>query len=266
MRTRNHSDNNSYTSRKILWILFMLPVSLMSRTVLFLMGWSAIDDIVFNKLTMNKRCVLVFSHTSYSDFYILLLYLLSYPNRSHYIRTLVKPQPFEYAGWLLNKIGAIPATRVDFKNGGSVPKIVSEIIKCPECLFLISPKGTIVKAEWRSGYYNIAKQLNCNILVTGLDYEIKKPKASYPIYHGENEEDIKPFLLQELSDIVPLYPECEIVPIRCHDSNKRNILNMFRFISCLSISCLCFYLTSLSSFNNFIILIFITNLLFKFSA
>jgi len=138
----------------------------------------------------------------------------------------MKPQPFEYAGWLLRRFGAVPATRVDEKNGGAVSRIVHDLKQWDKCMLLISPKGTIVKQEWRSGYYHIAKQLDAHLLVVGLDYEHKYPNASEPILLQETESDVKDLLFNDLKKIVPLFPEDEIVPIRYH--THRSAINNTR--------------------------------------
>jgi len=204
----------------------MSPVSLTAKIILFTMGWSFIDNDLFNQLTKHDRSVMVFSHTSYVDFYILVLYILAYPKRLHRVRTLIKPQPFEYAGSILKYLGAIPSTRVEDKDGGAVNRIVSELNSLKQCIFLISPKGTIIKRPWRSGYYHIAKQLGAKLLVTGLDYE-KKCIIVSPSYscNDYSESSIQTILQSHISDIVPLFPDEEVVPIRSHDPNKRTIIN-----------------------------------------
>lgn len=215
----------SFASR--CWMFVLFPLGLLARTILFCLGWSHISENAFNRITKYDRSVVVFSHTSYSDFYIFALYFVAYPRRFHHVRILMKPQPFQYAGFILRRLGVVPATRVDEKNGGAVPRIVSDLKQWDKCLFLISPKGTIVKQDWRSGYYHIAKQLDAHILVAGLDYEHKYPCASEPITHGDEESDVKDLLLNELKKIVPLFPEDEIVPIRSH--KHRSSININRF-------------------------------------
>lgn len=206
-------------------------LSYVAKCVLFSMGWHFPERAMFNKLFKYNRSVVVFSHTSYADFCILILYLLAYPSDFKYLRTLVKPQPFEYMGWILRKLGAIPATKVDEKNGGSVSRIVEELKTEEKSVFLISPKGTIVKREWRSGYYHIAKELDVYLMVAGLDYEKKCTFVSDEIWHDEGEPAVKEFLMEQLKEIVPLFPEDEVVEIRKHDENKRGMVNWWRMSS-----------------------------------
>ncbi len=216
----------------------------LAKGILFIMGWSSIDDSVYHHVNKYKRTVLVFSHTSYADFYILLLYLLANPVGFKYVRVLVKPQPFEYAGWFLRRIGAIPATKVEDKEGGAVPRINSELNQSERFVFLISPKGTIERKPWRSGYYHIAHHFNAALMVAGLDYEQKCIKVSKEYFLTEylDESTLQSALQEELKDIVPLFPEDEVVEIRSHNVHNRNIISNERiFCIIVGIISICGY-------------------------
>lgn len=206
----------------------MFIINILAKCVLLLLGYKLLEKDTFTKVNSHPRLVIVFSHTSYIDFYILLLYRLAYFQELEYLRTLVKPQPFRYAGWLLRLFGAIPATAVEDKNGGSVTRIVNELKQQQHSILLISPKGSIIKRPWRSGYYHIAKQINANIMVAGFDYEKKEIILSNSVSSQLPEDLIKPFLQKKLSEIVPLFPKEEIVPIRPHDTSKRNVISPTR--------------------------------------
>ena len=214
--------------------LISLFSSLAAKTVLICMGWSLPGSKVFKRINKYDRVVGVFSHTSYADFYIMVLYKLAYLDKLQRVRTLVKPQPFEYAGWFLRSIGAIPSTKIEEKKGGAVSRIVNELKENKQCLFLISPKGTIVKAEWRSGYFAIAKELDAELMVMGFDYEKKCVVASKQISHKQGEEAVKEFLQNRLKNIVPLFPEDEIVPIRDHVEDDRGIISSTRLFAIIS--------------------------------
>jgi hypothetical protein len=105
-----------------------------------------------------------------------------------------------------------------------------------ECLFLISPKGTIVKREWRSGYYHVARELDANLRVAGLDYEHKRVVVSDEISSKEEEPVVREFLLENLSQIVPLYPEQEVVQIRPHRKSSLFDIDRVLFIGAFVIS------------------------------
>lgn len=222
--------HNWYFYKNIVLSIIYIPINIIFKIIILSMGWSLINKKIFKKLNKYDRSVLIFSHTSYADFYILALYLLAYLPKLNFIRILVKPQPFKYAGFILIKLGAIPATRIDDKNGGSVEKIVYELNKYKKFAFLISPKGTIIKREWRSGYYYIAKKLSAHLMTVGLDYESKCVKISKAISYNNDKTIIEDFLKNELKDIVPLFPEEEIIEIRKHNSNNRNIITNYSYI------------------------------------
>lgn len=155
----------------------------------------------------------------------MLLYILSSPELLGNFNVLIKPQPFKYAGRLLRKIGGIPATKVDDKNGGSVKRIAKELEKKPEgSVLLISPKGSIVKREWRTGYYYLAKELGVPLMTVGLDFEKKCVYASQRISSDLPEPEVREFLQKELANIVPLVSDQEVVEIRSHDPSKVGVV------------------------------------------
>lgn len=215
--------------------LHEIPLAFVSRCVLWAMGWNPLTPDIFRKLE-HERLVLVFSHTSYVDFYILALYLMAYPDKLPFIRVLVKPQPFEYAGWLLRRFGAIPSTRIEERKGNGVQRIVQELQTLPRSVLLVSPKGTIVKHEWRTGYFHIAQQLHAPIRVTGLDYELKRVVMSKD-YASVCEPELRECLYSELAQIVPLFPEDEVVEIRQHNAQKRQIANWRRITTIITAVC-----------------------------
>src|SRR5579862_7077115 len=111
-----------------------------SKCLLFLIGWNFLLPDDFKRLNKHDKTVAIFSHTSYADFCILVLYLLAYSDDLQYVRVLVKPQPFAYIGWGLRQLGAIPATKIEEKNGGATENIINELKNQEKFVFLISPK------------------------------------------------------------------------------------------------------------------------------
>lgn len=194
---------------------FVKLLSIPSSIILYSMGWSFLDDHVVKLIHQYPRMVCVFSHTSYYDFFLMLLYYFSHPQLTN-LKTLIKPDYFSTIGFLLNLIGGIPATNIKDKNGGAVERIVSQLLKEEKSHLLISPKGTILRGEWRSGYYHIAKSLNCPLVALGLDYELKKITVCQPVLSIYDEYHIKDLLYKDLATIVPLHPEQENMAIRKH--------------------------------------------------
>ena len=142
-------------------------------------------------------------------------------------------------GWLLNKLGAIPSTKLEDKNGGAVNRIVNVLNKSNKFLFLISPKGTIKNSTWKTGYYHIAKQSNAKILTIGLDYYTKSIIiSSDPICpHSHTEQNVTTLLQNNLKKIIPLYPDREGINIKFSTSP----INFTRFISYITLQLLLFF-------------------------
>jgi 1-acyl-sn-glycerol-3-phosphate acyltransferase len=217
----------------ILEPILLFPLRIIASIILFVMGWLGPDESFWLQLRKYPQSVVIFSHTSYADFYLMILYLLKYPEALDYLRVIIKPQPFAYAGWLLRGLGGIPATPVEEKNGRSTDGIINELRAQGNFALLICPKGTIVKREWRSGYLVIAREFQAPIMVAGLDYEKKQPVISEAISSKVSDETIVSFAREQLATIVPLFPEEEVVTIREHDPKKRGILDLPWFTLCL---------------------------------
>lgn len=192
--------------------------SLASRGLLKLLGWQSFNHN--NKLSEHKYIVCVFSHTSYYDFFIMLLYKYGYYDYFYNLTVVIRPDYFQYPllGKFLKYIGGIEGSQTTCKNGGKVNYIVDKIKENESSKFLICPKGTIVRGEWRTGYYHIAKTLNAPLCVVGLDYERKNVYIGDAIPNTAGETTIKQQLYNELGQIVPLHPEQENMPIRDHNS------------------------------------------------
>lgn len=211
-------------------LIFLLPIALIARMILFCTGWHLFTPEDFRKLEKYPRTILVFSHSTRFDFLFLLLYRAAHPYGLYNLRTLVKPQVFKYAGYILKFLGCIPSTRIEDKTGGAVDRIVNELKSSPRSMFAISPKGTTSRNEWRTGYYHIAQKLEAPLIACGVDYELKRPYISENVDYKLPEPEVQNKLGIELGNIVPLYPECEIMPIRNHNSNQRTLFN---YVHCL---------------------------------
>lgn len=217
-------------SRKILSIapnkILTSSLRMFARMLLYFMGWSAMDNTDIQELTTYKYTVAIFPHTSYADFYIMILYMLAHPEVSKYLAVVVKPQPFVYAGRLLRYFGCIPSTRPDKRGGGAVDRIAEELHKRDDnTTLLISPKGTIVKAPWRSGYYHIARGLKAPLRVIGLDYEKHEVIFCPHIDESLGMEETEILLKQDVSTIVSYFPEDEIVETRLYDKSEAGLIS-----------------------------------------
>lgn len=195
--------------------------------ILFAMGWRMPSEKTFREMEKKGNKLVVFSHTSYIDFYIMALYISAYKDRLQNIRILVKPQPFEYAGPILRYFQCVASTRIEDKNMGSVQRIVQTVKDVPNVALFLSPKGTIEKNQWRTGYYYIAKELGATVMTIGLDYEKREILSMEPISSSLGINVVEKHLKVGLSAIVPLYPEGEIVTIREHQYNNVGVCSSY---------------------------------------
>lgn len=213
----------SHYAKSVVKTLILRTLQIFAGIILAIMGWSRITKEIRHRFTREKRAILVFSHTTYWDFYIMLLYKFSHIDTLDGLKVLIKPQPFQYIGPFLRSVGGIQSTRLEEKSGGAVQRIVVDLTKYEKSLLLICPKGSILKKDWRSGYYHLARESGFPVIVVGLDYEKKMPYASEPIPNSLEREEMDIRIRGELSKVVPLFPEREVVEIREHDPAKRSV-------------------------------------------
>jgi len=196
-------------------MFLFLPISYLAFTILWVMGWSELPEKMIDKFKSNMRLVCVFSHTSAWDFYILSLYLLAYPEELKYVRFMMRPDFFDKpGGWILYKLGALPGTKITESNGGAVEKTAESLNKLDRFVFLISPKGSIMRREWKSGFYHIANQTNASLTVVGLDYVERCPVITKIQDDILNKDTVIKKLQEDLSTIVPFYRDQEVVDIK----------------------------------------------------
>jgi 1-acyl-sn-glycerol-3-phosphate acyltransferase len=176
-----------------------------------------------NILEKHKNLVCVASHTSIWDSLIIVLYIFS-----EKVPTLGAAKyelfwgPF---GHILRYIGFIPIYWD--KKTDTTTQIVEFIGKNSltnnRNLFLgIFPEGSRWKEDrWRTGFWRIARKLNCKILTIGLDYE-KRYIVPYSIIMPTDDvnNDIN-VVKEQLYPFIPLYPENTDVETRYDD--KRNL-------------------------------------------
>src|SRR4029078_5469197 len=201
-------------------------ISYLFKLILKLMGWSPLTDQKLRILNDHNYLVCVFSHTSFYDSLLMVLYYFAHPELKN-LKTLISPH---YYYNIFKYVGGIPAASIYTKNGGQLSPIVDQIKQSNKAQFLISPKGSILKKEWRTGYYYIAKQLNAPFCCLGMDYEQKKVYIGNVISNDKSEKEIKKLLYKDLSQIVPLYPEREVVEIRQYNKNDVSLISRYRLL------------------------------------
>lgn len=205
-------------------------IRLYAKLILMIIGWSLIGD-EYKKIKEEARLVIIFPHTSYWDSIMTMIYKISEPTIFRNTYFLMAPRFFnKYTETLLTRLGCIPATKKDEKNGGGIERITNMLMFKDEFKLALAPKGTIVKSEWRSGYYWLAKGLKAKICIVGLDYEQKRMVIS-KLYQVDCEKDqLELELKKEAGSIIQINPENEEC-CRPYDKNKVGVISRWRIIA-----------------------------------
>lgn len=146
-----------------------------------LLGWSN-EKIVFPK----ESAIIVYSHTSFLDILSIFLYFDQFLETG--MQTVVIIQDKWYTRLLGFIVNIALAPSIHKKGSNGLEAIYQQVcLKTKnldkDFLIPISPKGTIKKAEWRTGYYYLAKKLNCGIYVLTPDFSKRRIVSSDKVYH-----------------------------------------------------------------------------------
>jgi hypothetical protein len=201
-----------------------------SKLILYLSGWQQLNhNETIKHINQTDRHVITFSHTSTWDAILFLLYKAAHPEIFENFKIVVKPQVYNalpvWGQNVLNRIGFIKATAYEEKNGGFIKSVIDKLRYEKKFSIMLSPKGKRENSEWRSGYYIIAKELKCDIMACGLDYEKKKIVFFDPIsIDNKSKDEVEPILKNQLGEIIPLHTVRSEVKLRKH--RKENITLM----------------------------------------
>lgn len=151
------------------------------------MGWKLVG--IFPKI--DKCVVIVVPHTSWVDFFLGLLIREVLQEKIHYIgkQSLFKPPFGSFFRWT----GGAPIDRS--KNNDTVAATAQIFRERTIFRLALSPEGTRKKvAQWKTGFYYIAKKANVPIVMVAFDFGKKQIKISDTVYPTENkEEDFKAY-------------------------------------------------------------------------
>lgn len=198
-------------------------------TPLDFMGWKKAEEQFISLLNQpeNDKTVLLFPHTSTWDTVMALFYILwdknvhDFRNRFRFIvwdESYYRP----VYNTVYKYLGGIPVPHFSKKGNGSMDRIYEELDQMEKFVLLISPKGSCGKVEWRSGWYHIAKRYDASVLVAGPDFEQHTMVVSGEAekIQGRSYTEMESAIKPKFSQIVPLEPEKEVVPIRDHNSTS----------------------------------------------
>jgi len=133
----------------------------------------------------DKKRIIVFSHTSYWD---VIVWLILFKKSSTNSFVLFDPRYYTWATkWLYDLLHCIPSTRLENRGGGLIGQLVERFRHKNESICL-SPKGTVKKKAWRTGYYHLARKLSVKIYPLIIDYEERKIWFGEPCDPNNNTE------------------------------------------------------------------------------
>lgn len=190
-----------------------------------LFGWSECTTFP------RERCVIVIIHTSYWDIFTYFLYKISSCGSN--LCTLVQPKLKRWYYKPFTRIlRCVYAPPNENKNSNSIQHIVNEVKQMGDnSMLCMSPKGTCSKREWRSGYYYIAKELQCKIYPLSINYSMRTVTIGEPVDPSIVDfEQSTQTLQHQLSKHTPLYKELSETPI--NDINYCPYESLFPFDFC----------------------------------
>lgn len=179
----------------------------LGRSVLRLMGWRITGEMP----NLPKVVVIGAPHTSNRDGLIGMATVLALGLR---ISLMAKHTLFRWPlGGFLRWLGVIP---IDRDQAGGVVALSLEKFREKEKLFLgIAPEGTRhAAAEWKTGFYRIAREAGVPILAAVFDYGKKELRLALTLMPGEDRETDLERILSCYRGITPARPDRLSAPLR----------------------------------------------------
>lgn len=205
--------------------------------VLSLTGWQPLDETTLDMFRRHPRLIVVFSHTSYGDFFYYLSYLFSHPMMTSRCKALINPYWMDRYGWLLRTVGGVTATRRQDSQGGALQRIAPELQNMKEFILLISPKGSMDANRWRSGYYYLAQQLDASIMCAGFDYHRHRFTAIEPFgVKGMTLAEVELRCKRSMRSIATMYPVWSEFPLDTHTAPlETSVISDYRMATIVAV-------------------------------
>lgn len=207
-------------------------LSYLFKTILIIFGWKLLSARELQYFNSQKKKIIIYTHTSYFDFFIMCIYKFSYSELNN-IKFGMSEIYYNMCEFILSRLGCIPVpdrhyeeySWVDYDYStykvrwGFVKYLINTFKNKDEYSFSISPEGSLVKSNWKTGYYYITKGLKeCGhdvyIIPAGLDYEQHRIFIGtfHDINRYTNKESLELSLYEEMQYMVPLHPEKSYTP------------------------------------------------------
>lgn len=218
--------------------------SYLSRLSIYSMGWEpdivlpsdmrSINDIV------DKPFIACLSHTTIWEFFLWIFYRNSYDILDEYPPVLLtNGKLVDKYPWITKKMECFPIYR-DQKDNYS--KILEYIKNNKTRIVIVAPSGEATKPKpWKTGYYNIAKELGWDMRVIGFDFVKKQLIVGKAVSYKLPLNITQQRLQKDMAKIVPLYPKNSYVPVKYY----RGVPSRPSLFLLISVSMLIFFLTVL---------------------
>lgn len=167
-----------------------------------ILGWKVTGFSNFD--SVKKAIIIAAPHTSWHDFYMGILLRSVLGLQTNYVgkKTLFK---FPY-GWIFRLLGGAPVERR--KNENQVEAIARLFQEKEIFRMTMAPEGTRKKvAEWRTGFYYIAKAAKVPIIMFTLDFGKKENRFSEPFYPTDDKDADFKFMHNFYNGVIGKVPE-----------------------------------------------------------
>ena len=230
-------------------------LSIISRTILYFMGWSQFSDIFHKQFLKNQINMIMYSNTSYIDLYIMILYYMSYHRKHNTIKMLLVNNQanlqsnlqsnfnFQYIflNWILNNIGVDTYLSLSNKIDNMLIEQLINNLKNQEKTILLIPFSYY--NENKEIYDILKNNVKFSSMSIGLDYQKKIVKLSPEIPSIIDNEFVNRFLQHYISNIVPINPSNVKFNIRKHKKSQLTIFNFKRLKVLIVILILIFFVS-----------------------
>lgn len=165
-----------------------------------LLGWKLVGTFP----QVDKCVVIVVPHTSNLDFFLGLLIRRVLNEEFHFV---AKKSLFNWPwGAYFRWVGGMP---IDRSKSNNFVEACAELIKKSEKIHLtLAPEGTRKKvAEWKTGFYYIAKTAAVPIILVAFDYGKKEVKISEPHFPTDDKDADFPNYREFFKGVIGRIPE-----------------------------------------------------------
>jgi len=168
-----------------------------------ILGWKLVGK--FPK-DIQKYVLIGVPHTSKMDFIIGILVKYMTGEKINFIgKDSLFKGPF---GFIFRALGGKPVDRT--KNNNLVDAIIATFNVNKEFRLALSPEGTRKKvANWKTGFYYIAKGANVPLILFTFDFGKKQVALSTPYYLTDNMENDFTYFKEYFKDVKGKYPELQ---------------------------------------------------------